>query len=112
MDRSLCSCQYERHAGTVRADVSGQRPKRITFSSGASTSPTGIQTGQQVAFLATAEASAAYVMNADVQSDKIDLADKGYVIDPAWSPNGQCWRSVAPAQRELRSLLMEIASRH
>jgi len=31
-----------------------------------------------------------YEMNADGSDvQKIDTADKGYVIDPAWSPNGQ-----------------------
>jgi TolB protein len=73
-------------------DPSGQRPKRITFSSGASTSPSwNPKTGQQVAFVSDRGGiPQLYVMNADGSSQaKVDLADKGYVIDPAWSPNGQ-----------------------
>src|SRR5579864_7287815 len=73
-------------------DPAGQRPKRITFSSGASTSPSwNPKTGQQVAFVSDRGGiPQLYVMNADGSSQaKVDLADKGYVIDPAWSPNGQ-----------------------
>ncbi len=73
-------------------DSSGGRPKRITFSTGASTSPTwNPKTGQQVAFVSDRGGlPQLYVMNADGSSPtKIDLADKGYVIDPSWSPNGQ-----------------------
>ena len=40
-----------------------------------------------------------YAMNIDGSSQaKVDLPDKGYVIDPAWSPNGQLlafsWRRL------------------
>jgi TolB protein len=73
-------------------DSAGGRPKRITFSPGASTSPTwNPKTGQQVAFVSDHGAlPQLYVMDADgSNSTKIDLADKGYVIDPSWSPNGQ-----------------------
>src|ERR1700730_17620906 len=72
-------------------DPSGQRPKRITFSSGASTSPTwNPKTGQQVAFVSDRGGiPQLYVMNSDGSSQtKVDLADKGYVIDTASYPNG------------------------
>jgi TolB protein len=96
-------------------DPSGQRPKRITFSSGASTSPTwNPKTGQQVAFVSDRGGiPQLYIMNADGSSQaKVDLADKGYVIDPAWSPNGQLlafsWRRPS-GNYDL--YVMEIATR-
>jgi TolB protein len=73
-------------------DASGARPKRLTYSNGANTSPSwNPKTGQQVAFVSDRGGiPQLYMMNADGSSQvKIDLADKGYVIDPAWSPNGQ-----------------------
>ena len=96
-------------------DSSGLRPKRITFSSGASTSPSwNPKTGQQVAFVSDRGGiPQLYVMNADGSSQtKVDLADKGYVIDPAWSPNGQLlafsWRRPS-GNYDL--YIMEIATR-
>ncbi len=73
-------------------DASGQRPKRLTYSTGANTSPSwNPKTGQQVAFVSDRGGiPQLYTMNADGSNQaKVDLADKGYVIDPAWSPNGQ-----------------------
>jgi TolB protein len=96
-------------------DASGQRPKRVTFSSGASTSPSwNPKTGQQVAFVSDRGGiPQLYTMNADGSSQtKVDLADKGYVIDPAWSPNGQLlafsWRRPS-GNYDL--YVMEIATR-
>lgn len=96
-------------------DASGQRPKRVTFSSGASTSPSwNPKTGQQVAFVSDRGGiPQLYVMNSDGSSQtKIDLADKGYVIDPAWSPNGQLlafsWRRP---NGNYDLYVMEIATR-
>jgi TolB protein len=96
-------------------DASGQRPKRITFSSGASTSPSwNPKTGQQVAFVSDRGGiPQLYVMNADGSSQsKIDLPDMGYVIDPAWSPNGQLlsfsWRRP---NGNYDLYVMEIATR-
>jgi len=74
------------------SDTSGQRPKRLTFSNGANTSPSwNPKTGQQVAFVSDRGGiPQLYTMNADGSSQsKVDLPDMGYVIDPAWSPNGQ-----------------------
>ena len=76
----------------VITDASGARPKRLTFSNGANTSPSwNPKTGQQVAFVSDRGGiPQLYVMNADGTSQsKVDLPDMGYVIDPAWSPNGQ-----------------------
>ncbi len=73
-------------------DASGGRPKRITYSTGASTSPSwNPKTGQQVAFISDRGGlPQLYTMNSDGSGQtKVDLPDKGYVIDPAWSPNGQ-----------------------
>jgi TolB protein len=73
-------------------DSSGQRPKRLTYSNGANTSPSwNPKTGQQVAFVSDRGGiPQLYVMNSDGSSQaKVDLPDMGYVIDPAWSPNGQ-----------------------
>ncbi|HWY75578.1 MAG TPA: translocation protein TolB [Verrucomicrobiae bacterium] len=73
-------------------DASGGRPKRITFATGASTSPTwNPKTGQSVVFVSDRGGiPKLYMMNADgTNTTELDLPDKGYLIDPAWSPNGQ-----------------------
>ena len=73
-------------------DASGSRPKRLTFSNGANTSPSwNPKTGQQVAFVSDRGGiPQLFTMNIDgTNQSKIDLPDMGYVIDPAWSPNGQ-----------------------
>lgn len=73
-------------------DASGLRPKRLTFSNGANTSPSwNPKTGQQVAFVSDRGGiPQLYTMNSDGSNQaKVDLPDMGYVIDPAWSPNGQ-----------------------
>jgi TolB protein len=73
-------------------DASGQRPKRLTYSNGANTSPSwNPKTGQQVAFVSDRGGyPQLYLMNSDgTSTTKFDLPDMGYVIDPAWSPNGQ-----------------------
>jgi len=74
------------------SDASGGRPKRLTYSNGANTSPSwNPKTGQQVAFVSDRGGiPQLYTMNADGSSQsKVNLPDMGYVIDPAWSPNGQ-----------------------
>jgi TolB protein len=65
---------------------------RLTFSRAVDTSPVwNPKTGQQIVFVSDRGGlPALYEMNADGSDvQKIDTADKGYVIDPAWSPNGQ-----------------------
>ena len=76
------------------SDINGGRPKRLTQSGGniANVSPAwNPKTGQTIAFVSDRGGSPQlYLMNADgTSASKIDLPEKGYVIDPAWSPNGQ-----------------------
>jgi TolB protein len=73
-------------------DADGARPKRLTYTTGANTSPAwNPKTGQQVAFVSDRGGlPQLYMMDADGSSaTKVDLVDMGYVIDPSWSPNGE-----------------------
>jgi TolB protein len=73
-------------------DTNGGRPKRLTNSSSANTSATwNPKTGATVVFVSDrGGVPQLYSMNSDGTSvSKFDLPDMGYVIDPAWSPNGQ-----------------------
>ncbi len=73
-------------------DGSGNSPKRLTFANGASTSPAwNPKTGQTVVFVSDRGGiPKLFMMNADgTNSAEIDVPDKGYLIDPAWAPNGQ-----------------------
>jgi TolB protein len=73
-------------------DANGSRPKRLTYSNAASTSPAwNPKTGQSVVFVSDRGGiPKLYMMNADgTNTTELDLPDKGYLIDPAWSPNGQ-----------------------
>ncbi|HXN51090.1 MAG TPA: Tol-Pal system beta propeller repeat protein TolB [Candidatus Acidoferrum sp.] len=73
-------------------DANGSRPKRVTYSTAASTSPSwNPKTGQSVVFVSDRGGiPKLYMMNADgTNTTELDLPDKGYLIDPAWSPNGQ-----------------------
>jgi TolB protein len=98
-------------------DASGNRPKRVTFTSnGADTSPAwNPRTGQSVAFVSDrGGVPQLYLMNADgTDTQKFDLPDMGYVIDPAWSPNGQLlsfsWRRP---NGNYDIYVMDVASRH
>lgn len=97
-------------------DSSGNRPKRLTFSSrGADTSPAwNPKTGQLVAFVSDRGGTPQlYLMNSDgTNTQKLDLPDMGYVIDPAWSPNGQLlafsWRRPSG---NYDIYVMDVASR-
>jgi TolB protein len=74
------------------SEADGSRPKRLTHSTGADTSAAwNPKTGQQVAFVSDRGGTPQlYIMDADgSEVQKVELTDKGYVIDPAWSPNGQ-----------------------
>jgi TolB protein len=73
-------------------DSSGGHLKRITFSPGADTSPVwNPKTGQQVAFVSDRSGvPQLYLMDIEASNvEKLALPGMGYVIDPAWSPNGQ-----------------------
>jgi TolB protein len=70
----------------------GGEMHRLTFGKSVDTSPAwNPKTGQQIVFVSDRGGlPVLYQMNADgSEVRKIDTADKGYVIDPAWSPNGQ-----------------------
>jgi TolB protein len=102
------------------AESNGGRPKRVTFSSAASTSPAwNPKTGQSVVFVSDRGGiPKLYMMNADgTNTTELDLPDKGYLIDPAWSPNGSIlafsWRRpdgnfdiyiMEPATRDIRQI--------
>jgi TolB protein len=73
-------------------DSNGEHLHRITFAAGVSTSPAwNPKTGKQIIFVSDRGGSPVlYLANSDgTDVQKIDLPDMGYVIDPAWSPNGQ-----------------------
>jgi TolB protein len=70
----------------------GSGLKRLTFSNGASTSPAwNPKTNATIAFVSDRSGvPKLYLMNADgTNAQNLDLPDKGYLIDPSWSPNGQ-----------------------
>jgi len=74
------------------AQADGARIHQVTFGAGAATSPAwNPKTGKQIAFVSDrAGDPVVYVANSDGSDvQKVDLPDMGYVIDPAWSPNGQ-----------------------
>ncbi|HTZ75615.1 MAG TPA: hypothetical protein VMB47_16965 [Candidatus Aquilonibacter sp.] len=76
------------------ANADGDHLQRITDSVGVNTSPVwNPKTGQQIVFVSGRDADdhpELYISNSDGSNvQKIDLPDMGYVVDPAWSPNGQ-----------------------
>jgi TolB protein len=109
-------------------DINGGKPKRLTFSTGGSTSPTwNPKTGQSVVFVSDRGGiPKLYMMNADgTNVVSLDLPDKGYLIDPAWSPNGQIlafsWRRpdgnydiyvMDPASQRIINLTPDSGSRN
>ena len=75
-------------------DANGSRPKRLTLSNinTANVSPAwNPKTGQSIAYVSDRGGiPKLYLMNSDgTNSVELDLPDKGYLIDPSWSPNGQ-----------------------
>jgi TolB protein len=74
------------------ADTDGSHLHRITFAAGVSTSPAwNPKTGKQIIFVSDrAGEPVLYLANSDgTDVQKLDMPDMGYVVDPAWSPNGQ-----------------------
>lgn len=73
-------------------DSTGGNLRRVTYSRSVNASPVwNPKTGAQLIFNSGAEgAPALYEANLDGSNvQRIDLPDMGYVVDPAWSPNGQ-----------------------
>src|SRR5271154_6405600 len=73
-------------------DGSGGHPKRLTFSNAVSTSPAwNPKTGQSIIYVGDrGGVPKLYLMSADgTDTTELDVPDKGYLIDPAWAPNGQ-----------------------
>jgi TolB protein len=96
------------------ADADGSHSRRVTHAVGASLSPSwNPKTGQQVAFVSDRGGlPQLYTMDAEGGDViKLPLPDMGYVVDPAWSPNGQLlafsWRRPS-GNYDL--YLMELAS--
>jgi TolB protein len=94
---------------------SGGGLKRLTFSNGASTSPAwNPKTNATIAFVSDRSGvPKLYLMNADgTNAQNLDLPDKGYLIDPAWSPNGQLlafsWRRPS---NNYDIYIMDVATR-
>ncbi len=111
----LFSSSMQGNPELYACDSSGNRPKRVTFTSGANTSPAwNPKTGQTVAFVSDrAGYPQLYLMNADgSNTEKLDVPDMGYVIDPSWSPNGQLlafsWRRP---NGNFDIYIMEVATR-
>lgn len=76
------------------ADANGLRPKRLTFSNNTAINVSAAwnpKTGQTIAYVSDrGGVPKLYLMNADgTNSVELDVPDKGYLVDPAWSPNGQ-----------------------
>ncbi len=74
------------------ANLNGSGLKRLTFAAGVSTSPAfNPKTGQQIVFVSDrAGDPVLYLANTDgTNVQRLDMPDMGYVVDPAWSPNGQ-----------------------
>lgn len=86
----MCSASGDPQIYT--ADAGGGHLQKITDTAGVSTSPAwNPKTGQQIVFVSDRAGNPVlYMANSDGSNvQKIDLPDMGYVIDPAWSPNGQ-----------------------
>jgi TolB protein len=74
------------------ANADGTHMQQITYAAGVNTSPVfNPKTAQQIVFVSDrAGDPVLYMSNVDGSNvQKIDLPDMGYVVDPAWSPNGQ-----------------------
>jgi len=73
-------------------DTNGSHPKRLTFSNASCLSPAwNPKTGQTIVYVGDrGGVPKLYMMSADgTDNTELDVPDKGYLIDPAWAPNGQ-----------------------
>jgi TolB protein len=74
------------------SDADGSHLHKITFAAGVNTSPAwNPKTGKQIIFVSDRGGDPVlYLANSDGSNvEKVDVEGKGYVVDPAWSPNGQ-----------------------
>ncbi len=101
--------------GIVVTDADGSHIRRVTLTKAVSTSPVwNPKTGQQIIFVSDRGGEPVlYQMNADGSNiEKIAMPDMGYVVDPAWSPNGQllafAWRRPSG---NFDMYIMDIVSR-
>jgi TolB protein len=101
--------------GIVVTDGDGGHMHRLTLMKAVSTSPVwNPKTGQQIIFVSDRGGEPVlYQMNADGSNiEKIAMPDMGYVVDPAWSPNGQllafAWRRPSG---NFDMYIMDIVSR-
>jgi TolB protein len=97
------------------SDASGGHLHRLSYAEGVNTSPMwNPKTGQQIVFVSDRGGTPQlYLMNSDGSNVvKLELPDMGYVVDPAWSPNGQLlafsWRRP---EGNYDIYVMDIASR-
>ena len=93
-DGTKLAFMSSRGGGTelYESNSDGTHMQQITYSAGVNTSPVfNPKTGQQIVFVSDRVGDPVlYLANADGSKvQKIDLPDMGYVVDPAWSPNGQ-----------------------
>jgi len=108
------------HGGNTEiysADANGLRPKRLTYSNAntVNVSPAwNPKTGQTIAYVSDrGGVPKLYLMNSDgTNSVELDVPDKGYLIDPAWSPNGTllCFSWRRPSGN-YDLYIMDVASR-
>jgi TolB protein len=74
------------------SNADGTHMQQITFAAGVNTSAVfNPKTGQQIVFVSDRVGDPElYMANSDgSNAQRIQLPDMGYVVDPAWSPNGQ-----------------------
>lgn len=116
-NRVMFSSSMQGNPEIYVSDSSGNLPKRLTYSGGniANTSPAwNPKTGQSVAYVSDRSGvPQLYLMNADgTNSQKLDVPDMGYLIDPSWAPNGQLlafsWRRPSG---NYDIYVMDVASR-
>jgi len=86
------SSSMEGNPELYATDASGGHPKRLTYSKAVCISPAwNPKTGQTIVYVGDrGGVPKLYLMSADgTDTTELDVPDKGYLVDPAWAPNGQ-----------------------